>query len=65
MSQESTEGAVIRFLAPVHKSRRRLLFMSLLLIAWIAILIGLYLSTAHVPTPASSPSSKLAMAIPR
>ena len=54
---EGTEGALIRFLAPAHKSRMRLVLMALLLAAWIAILIGFYLATPHLPkhpSPASS-----------
>lgn len=62
---KGVEGALIRFLAPAHKSRPRLLLMSLLLITWIAILIGMYLSTAHRPVAPSSASSTLAMAFGR
>lgn len=59
---EGAEGALIRFLAPAHKSRPRLLLMALLLITWIAILIGLYLSTPHAHASSSPASSRAAVA---
>ncbi len=50
------EGLLIRLLAPAHRSRLRLLIMALVLFAWIAFLVGLYLETArnhHHSLPAS------------
>jgi hypothetical protein len=61
---QATETAIIRLLAPAHKSRLRLLLMALLLITWIAILILLYLATPHLPSPPAPASSRVAMAFP-
>jgi hypothetical protein len=59
---KGAEGGLIRFLAPAHKSRPRLMLMALLLTTWIAILIGLYLSTPPAPAPSSPASSRAAVA---
>ncbi len=64
-SPQQGEGAVIRFLAPRHKSRLRLFLMAFLLAVWIAILIALYLATPHPQKGPSPTSFGMAMAFVR
>jgi hypothetical protein len=62
---DAKEGVLIRLLAPTGKSRLRLLVLALLLVVWIAFLIGLYLSMRRSHTPAVPASTATAMAFPR